>query len=102
VTFDGLEEDLLTRTVKIIRPEDDELRGQLIEKISKNDEILASLESSILESLVSKQGKEGYNVLEDNALINLLQESKEKSTLINKDKEEAMKVNVNLLRERQN
>jgi len=102
VTFDGLEEDLLTRTVKIIRPEDDELRGQLVEKISNNDKILASLESSILESLVSKQGVEGYNVLEDNALINLLQESKEKSTIINKDKEEAMKVNTNLLRERQN
>jgi len=78
------------------------LRGQLVEKISNNDKILASLESSILESLVSKQGKEGYNVLEDNALINLLQESKEKSTIINKDKEEAMKVNTNLLRERQN
>ena len=102
MTFDGLEEDLLTRTVKIIRPEDDELRGQLVEKISNNDKILASLESSILESLVSKQGKEGYNVLEDNALINLLQESKEKSTIINKDKEEAMKVNANLSRERQN
>jgi len=52
VTFDGLEEDLLTKTVSILKPEDEELRSSLIEKIAKNDNELASLESNILESLL--------------------------------------------------
>lgn len=37
VTSDGLEEDLLSKTVGILRPEDEELRSNLIEKISKSD-----------------------------------------------------------------
>jgi len=102
VTFDGLEEDLLTKTVKIIRPEDEERRTNLVEKISNNDKILAKLESDILESLLSKQGREGYNVLEDNQLINLLQVSKKSSTEINIQKEESLKVNKQLILERQN
>mmetsp|Transcript_66245 Transcript_66245/g.142992 ORF Transcript_66245/g.142992 Transcript_66245/m.142992 type:complete len:92 (-) Transcript_66245:276-551(-) len=59
VTHDGLEEDLLTKTVSILRPEDEELRSSLIEKIAKNDNELASLEANILESLLETQTKEG-------------------------------------------
>jgi len=59
VTNDCLEEDLLTKTVKILKPEDEELRGSLIEKIAKNDIELASLENNILESLMVTQGKDG-------------------------------------------
>jgi len=59
VTFDGLEEDLLTKTISILKPEDEEMRGSLIEKIAKNDTELAQLESNILESLLDTQAKEG-------------------------------------------
>jgi len=58
VTVDGLEEDLLTKTVSILKPEDEEMRGGLIEKIAKNDNELASLESNILESLMETQTKD--------------------------------------------
>jgi len=54
-----LEEDLLTRTVGIIRPEDEEQRGLLVENIARNDNILAKLESDILESLLATVGKQG-------------------------------------------
>lgn len=59
VTYDGLEEDLLTKTVSILKPEDEEMRGSLIEKIAKNDNELASLEANILETLMDTQTKEG-------------------------------------------
>jgi len=59
VTNDCLEEDLLTKTVKILKPEDEEMRGSLIEKIAKNDIELAQLENNILESLMATQGKDG-------------------------------------------
>lgn len=57
VTVDGLEEDLLTKTVGILRPEDEELRSSLIEKIAKNDAELNLTEQNILESLLETQTK---------------------------------------------
>mmetsp|Transcript_6889 Transcript_6889/g.6080 ORF Transcript_6889/g.6080 Transcript_6889/m.6080 type:complete len:92 (+) Transcript_6889:263-538(+) len=58
VTSEGLEEDLLTKTVSILRPEDEELRSTLIEKIAKNDEILSEIESKILDQLLETQTKD--------------------------------------------
>jgi dynein heavy chain len=58
VTSEGLEEDLLTKTVIVLRPEDEELRSNLIEKIAKNDEILSDIESKILDQLLDTQTKE--------------------------------------------
>jgi len=72
----------------------------LIESIAKSDNELATLEKNILESLLGTVGKEGYNVLEDNNLINMLKESKVKSTEINKSKEQAEKTNEQLIEER--
>ena len=57
VTSDGLEEDLLTKTVGILRPEDEELRSNLIEKIAKSDAELNLTEQNILESLLETQTK---------------------------------------------
>jgi len=72
----------------------------LIESIAKSDNELATLEKNILESLLGTVGKEGYNVLEDNNLINMLKESKVKSTEISKSKEQAEKTNEQLIEER--
>lgn len=57
MTFEGLEEDLLTKTVGIIRPDDEEQRSLLVEKIATNDNILAELESNILESLLNTENQ---------------------------------------------
>ena len=57
-TYDGLEEDLLTKNNGILRPEDEELRTTLIEKIAKNDEILSDIESKILKQLLETQNKD--------------------------------------------
>lgn len=72
----------------------------MIESIAKSDNELATLEKNILESLLGTVGKEGYNVLEDNNLINMLKESKVKSTEISKSKEQAEKTNEQLIEER--
>lgn len=48
----------MTKTVGILRPEDEELRANLIEKIAKNDEILSDIESKILDQLLDTQTKE--------------------------------------------
>lgn len=58
VTSEGLEEDLLTKTVGILRPEDEELRANLIEKIANNDAILSDIESKILDQLLDTQTKD--------------------------------------------
>jgi len=100
VTYEGLEEDLLTKTISILKPEDEEMRAALIEKIAKNDNELASLENNILESLLETQIKEGYNVLEDNNLIEMLKNSKSKSFEIKESKDEAENANLLLINER--
>jgi len=48
---------LLTKTVGILRPEDEELRSNLIEKIAKSDAELNLTEQNILESLLETQTK---------------------------------------------
>jgi len=100
VTYEGLEEDLLTKTISILKPEDEEMRAALIEKIAKNDNELASLENNILESLLETQIKEGYNVLEDNNLIEMLKNSKSKSFEIKESKDKAENANLLLINER--
>jgi len=100
VTTDGLDEDLLTKTVGILRPEDEELRATLIEKIAKNDEILSDIESKILDQLLETQTKDDYNVLEDNKLIAMLKDSKVKSLEIKEGKAIAEHTNLKLIEER--
>lgn len=100
VTSEGLEEDLLTKTVIVLRPEDEELRSNLIEKIAKNDEILSDIESKILDQLLDTQTKEDQNVLEDNKLIAMLKDSKVKSFEIKESKAIAESTNLKLIEER--
>jgi len=76
------------------------MRAALIEKIAKNDNELASLENNILESLLETQIKEGYNVLEDNNLIEMLKNSKSKSFEIKESKDKAENANLLLINER--
>lgn len=86
--------------MSILRPEDEELRSALIEKIAKNDTELAELESNILESLLATQTKDEYNVLEDNNLIQMLKDSKTKSKEIKDSKDDAETANQKLVEER--
>lgn len=101
VTQEGLEEDLLTKTVSILRPEDERMSRELVEEIARNDNVLAELEQTILSKLLETDGKEGYNVLEDNDLIKMLQDSKVKSTDIKEKKIKAEETNEKLVIEKQ-
>lgn len=100
VTFEGLEEDLLTKTVGILRPEDERQSRELVEEIARNDNVLAELEQKILKSLLDTDGLAGYNVLEDNDLINMLKESKVKSADIKEKKIKAEETNDKLIEEK--
>lgn len=91
----------MTKTVGILRPEDEELRSTLIEKIAKNDAELNLTEQNILESLLETLTKNDYNVLEDNNLIEMLKESKIKSFDITSSKNDAEATNTKLVAERQ-
>lgn len=84
-----------------MKPEDEELRSNLIEKIAKNDSELANTEDIILENLLETTTKQNYNVLEDNALINMLSESKVKSADIQQNKEKSEITTKKLLVERE-
>mmetsp|Transcript_48528 Transcript_48528/g.41047 ORF Transcript_48528/g.41047 Transcript_48528/m.41047 type:complete len:115 (+) Transcript_48528:1981-2325(+) len=100
VTFEGLDEDLLTKSVGILRPDDERMSRELVEEIARNDNILADLEKDILNKLQSTVGREGYNVLEDNELIDMLKDSKVKSTDIKEKKVKAEETNDKLIEEK--
>lgn len=100
VTFEGLEEDLLTKTVGILRPDDERMSRELVEEIARNDNVLAELEQKILKSLLDTDGLAGYNVLEDSDLINMLKESKIKSSDIKEKKIKAEETNEKLIEEK--
>lgn len=50
---------MLTKTVGILRPEDERQSRELVEEIARNDNVLAELEQKILKSLLDTDGLAG-------------------------------------------
>jgi dynein heavy chain len=75
VTKSGLEDQLLSDVVRLERPDLEEQRNQLIVRINSDKMELKKAEDKILKLLYNSQG----NILDDEALIETLNESKRKS-----------------------
>ena len=78
VTMDGLEDQLLGDVVDLERPEVARKNAQLIMQMSADKKKLAEIEADILQRLSNSKG----NILDDEALINTLADSKRFSTII--------------------
>ena len=87
VTIDGLEDQLLVDVVRYEQPDLEEQKDKLIVQLSEFKRQLKETEDKILK-LVSEGGD---NILGDEELINTLDQSKEKSTMINERLIEAEK-----------
>uniref|UniRef100_A0A8D0GTF0 Dynein axonemal heavy chain 6 n=1 Tax=Sphenodon punctatus TaxID=8508 RepID=A0A8D0GTF0_SPHPU len=72
VTRSGLEDQLLSDVVRLERPELEEQRTQLIVRINADKNQLKAIEDKILKTLFTSEG----NILDNEELINMLQESK--------------------------
>jgi len=79
VTFDGLEEQLLSETVAKEIPEVLQKRTELMLQMADDKKTLTQLEETILRLLSESTG----NILDDEILIKTLGESKETSTAVN-------------------
>ncbi|KAH9496161.1 Dynein heavy chain 6, axonemal [Bulinus truncatus] len=75
VTFDGLQEQLLSVVVKQERPLLEKQRTQLLESIANDKQTLRDLEDKSLSMLHNTEG----HLLDDQDLVQTLQESKKKS-----------------------
>ncbi|XP_064645339.1 dynein axonemal heavy chain 6-like [Lineus longissimus] len=87
VTLSGLEDQLLGDTVRLERPDLEEQRNQLIVRINTDKNQLKAIEDRILKLLFESEG----NILDNEELINMLNESKVTSGVINERLAEAEK-----------
>ncbi|XP_038654802.1 dynein heavy chain 14, axonemal-like [Scyliorhinus canicula] len=78
VTFEGLQEQLLSRVVKRQHPQVEEQLGQLLQSISSDLVTLRDLENKSLSLLQKTEG----HILDDQDLIDTLQKSKDMSKVI--------------------
>ncbi|XP_030762882.1 dynein heavy chain 6, axonemal-like [Sitophilus oryzae] len=78
VTRSGLEDQLLADVVRLERPELEDLRNELILRINNDKAQLKEIEDRILYLLYHSEG----NILDDEELIEILNESKETSAII--------------------
>lgn len=78
VTRSGLESQLLSVTLKHEQPQLEEQKSELLRQEEEQKVSLARLEKELLETLAASEG----NILENEALIQSLRETKEKSALI--------------------
>lgn len=85
VTLSGLEDQLLSDVVGLERPDLEEQRNQLIVKINADKNQLNAIEDRILKLLSESQG----NILDNEELINILNESKVTSDVIKQRLSEA-------------
>ncbi|XP_056004113.1 dynein axonemal heavy chain 6-like isoform X1 [Ostrea edulis] len=85
VTLQGLEDQLLSDVVGLERPDLEEQRNQLIVKINSDKNQLNAIEDRILKLLFESQG----NILDNEELINILNESKVTSGVIKQRLSEA-------------
>ena len=87
VTLSGLEDQVLADVVRLERPDLEEARTQLVVKINADKEQLKGIEDKILHLLFTSEG----NILDNEALINTLNDSKITSGVIGKRLIEAEK-----------
>ena len=85
VTLGGLEDQVLADVVRLERPDLEEQRTQLVVKINADKEQLGGIEDKILHLLFTSEG----NILDNEALINTLADSKVTSGIIDKRLEDA-------------
>ncbi|KAK7497834.1 hypothetical protein BaRGS_00010968 [Batillaria attramentaria] len=85
VTKSGLEDQLLSDVVRLERPDLEEQRNQLIVRINADKNQLKAIEDRILKLLFESEG----NILDNEELINILNESKVTSGVINQRLTEA-------------
>ncbi|XP_039271711.2 dynein axonemal heavy chain 6-like [Styela clava] len=92
VTKLGLEDQILSDVVRLERPDLEEQRNQLILRINADKAQLKSIEDQILKLLFQSEG----NILDNEALINTLNDSKVTSGVISKRLEEAEATELNI------
>uniref|UniRef100_A0A336LHG4 CSON012522 protein n=1 Tax=Culicoides sonorensis TaxID=179676 RepID=A0A336LHG4_CULSO len=78
ITFNGLEDQLLSDVVRIELPELEQKRNDLVTRINTDKQQLVSLEDKVLLLLFTSEG----NILDDEVLVETLNEAKETSTII--------------------
>lgn len=78
VTPTGLEDQLLADVVRLERPDLEKMRDELVRKINSDKIQLLNIEDKILSMLFSS----GDNILDNEALIESLNDSKETSAII--------------------
>lgn len=92
VTLSGLEDQVLADVVRLERPDLEEQRIQLVVKINADKEQLKGIEDKILHLLFTSEG----NILDNEALINTLNDSKITSGVIGKRLVEAEKTEATI------
>lgn len=95
-TRSGLEGQLLGITIKHEKPELEQRKSQMLLEEEKQKVQLAALETQLLQELAASQG----NILENKTLIESLNETKSKSTIIAQSLKEARELQENLDKER--
>ena len=99
VTFQGLEEQLLGDVVIKERPEVEEKRDQIVLQMSKDQATLKEIENEILKLL---NGSELEQILDEDTLIDILENSKVTSTEINERISQALVVQEEIAETRSN
>jgi dynein heavy chain len=92
VTFNGLEDQLLAEVVMLERPDLEETKNELIKSMAADKKQIAELEDKILTMLKEAEG----NILDNQALVDTLEESKKTSNIIAEHLEEAERTNENI------
>ncbi|CAL6017562.1 Outer-arm_dynein gamma [Hexamita inflata] len=98
VTFGGLEAQLLARTVSIERKELEEQRKKLLKEVNDNKRKALDLEESLLQRLSATQG----NLLDDDELVIVLQETKKTTDFVNQQLAIAQETEANINQMREN
>jgi dynein heavy chain len=87
ITLEGLAAQLLNVVVGFERPDLEELRQNLVQKMSENRQIIKGLEDTLLRELAASKG----SILDNDELIQTLNNAKTKSIAIGEDLEQAKK-----------
>ena len=92
VTPDGLEDQLLVAVVNNERPELEEKNDRLIVQLADYQRNLKDIEEKILKLVADA----GDDILKDDELINVLDQSKQTSTTIGEQLQEAKKIQAEI------
>jgi dynein heavy chain len=92
VTKSGLEDQILSDVVRLERPDLEEERNRLIISINNDKNQLKAIEDKILKMLFESEG----NILDNEELVNILNDSKTTSQAISRRLAEAEKTEVNI------